>query len=188
MQIKQIAILFSIILLLFFEGISYAAGSGQVVGRHTLQRISPVGQVNIVPEEMRPTTLPNAQQTASEPAASPSPPQTNTAAKVSAEAGQKVYEKVCQICHATGVAGAPKFKDNAAWKERGAQGMTVLLEHVEKGYKTMPPKGSCAECSNEELESAILYMLTQANVVVDASENDAVKPSKDKSHKKTNTQ
>ena len=42
--------------------------------------------------------------------------------------GKAVYEKNCAACHATGVAGAPKFGDKAAWKKHIAAG----LEHMKR--------------------------------------------------------
>ena len=37
--------------------------------------------------------------------------------------GAKVYTTVCSVCHAAGLAGAPKYGDKAAWKPRIAQGL-----------------------------------------------------------------
>jgi cytochrome c5 len=77
--------------------------------------------------------------------------------------GEAVYTASCAMCHASGVAGAPKAGDAAAWTDRVAQGEAVLFEHAIKGYQGsagfMPAKGGCAACSDEEVEAAVNYML-----------------------------
>ena len=73
--------------------------------------------------------------------------------------GQKIYNTNCVVCHAAGVAGAPKLGDKAAWAPRLAKGMDTLLSHVIKGFNAMPPKGTCAACSDDELKAAIEYMV-----------------------------
>lgn len=76
--------------------------------------------------------------------------------------GKQVYDTACMACHASGAAGAPKFGDAAAWKPRAAQGEAKLLEHVTKGFKAMPARGTCTKCSDAELKAAIEYMLSKA--------------------------
>lgn len=77
-------------------------------------------------------------------------------------AGKDTYEKVCKMCHGTGVAGAPKFGDKAAWAPRIAQGTPVLEEHAIKGFKgkgVMPPKGGRATLSDDEVKAAVAFMV-----------------------------
>lgn len=71
--------------------------------------------------------------------------------------GEQVYQASCFACHGTGALDAPK-KGDAAWKPRLAQGMDVLLKHAIEGIRSMPARGTCANCSDEELESAIKFM------------------------------
>ena len=78
-------------------------------------------------------------------------------------AGQKIYQKSCQACHATGAAGAPKLGDKDAWAPRIAKGNDALLSSVTNGLKAMPPKGTCMTCSEEELRAAIEYMIGQGS-------------------------
>ncbi len=68
------------------------------------------------------------------------------------------YAKSCAACHATGAAGAPKKGDKAAWAPRLKQGDTVLLGHVKNGFKAMPPKGLCMDCSDADYKALIKYM------------------------------
>lgn len=71
--------------------------------------------------------------------------------------GEQVYDKHCKMCHDAGVAGAPKHGDKAAWAARVKQGDQVLFDHAKNGFKAMPPKGTCAECTDAELKAAIKY-------------------------------
>jgi len=98
-------------------------------------------------------------QTATETPAADKPADTQTA---SAE-GQNIYQKSCQACHATGVAGAPKLGDKEAWAPRIAKGNEALLSSVTNGLKAMPPKGTCMTCSEDELREAMEYMVGQGS-------------------------
>lgn len=85
---------------------------------------------------------------------------------LAAKSGDKVYSEVCAVCHAAGVAGAPKFADKAAWKDRIAQGNAKLHEHAIKGYQGkagfMPAKGGRADLSDAEVTAAVDHMVSKA--------------------------
>jgi cytochrome c5 len=68
------------------------------------------------------------------------------------------YGKACVACHGTGAAGAPKKGDKAAWAPRLKQGEDVLLGHVKNGFKAMPPKGLCMDCTDADYKALIKYM------------------------------
>lgn len=76
--------------------------------------------------------------------------------------GQQVYDKFCSACHATGVAGAPQTGVADAWQPRIGKGLDTLWQHVQSGFNAMPPKGTCMSCSDEELRSAMDYLVGQA--------------------------
>ncbi len=88
-----------------------------------------------------------------------------TAHAAGADKGKATYDSSCAACHATGVAGAPKFGDKAAWKDRLAQGTPTLYEHAIKGFqgKTgfMPPKGGNASLSDADMKAAVDYMVSK---------------------------
>jgi len=84
------------------------------------------------------------------------------ASAASAGDGKAVYEKTCQMCHATGLANAPKFGDKAAWGPRVAQGNAVLYEHAAKGFKTMPPKGGNLDLADADIRAAVDHMVEAA--------------------------
>jgi cytochrome c5 len=85
---------------------------------------------------------------------------------VAAQAGDKVYTQACVVCHGAGVAGAPKFGDKAAWKDRIAQGNDKLYEHALKGYQGkagfMPAKGGRADMSDDDVKAGVDYMVSKA--------------------------
>lgn len=87
-------------------------------------------------------------------------------AKANAADGKAVYEQACQVCHAAGVAGAPKFGDKAAWKDRLPQGKEALYEHALKGFQgkvgVMPPKGGFTALSDADVKAAVDYMVSKA--------------------------
>lgn len=79
------------------------------------------------------------------------------------EPGEAVYLRYCFSCHAAGIASAPKVGDPADWAPRLEQGREALLEATIDGVPPgMPPRGLCAQCTDEELDEAIGYMLDQS--------------------------
>ena len=44
--------------------------------------------------------------------------------------GAEVYNQVCKTCHETGLAGAPKVGDKAAWVKVIAQGSATVFDHA----------------------------------------------------------
>jgi len=92
-------------------------------------------------------------------AAAPAPAAAPAAA--SADTGKKVYEQVCAACHASGVAGAPKFGDKAAWAPRLKEGMDVVHNYALKGKGVMPPKGGYGG-SDADVIAAADYMANAA--------------------------
>ncbi|SIQ86103.1 c-type cytochrome [Marinobacterium stanieri] len=76
--------------------------------------------------------------------------------------GEEIYNAKCSVCHAAGIAGAPKFGDAAAWAPRAEKGIDALLATALTGINAMPPKGTCMDCSDAELKASIQYMLDNA--------------------------
>ncbi|MCQ4286756.1 c-type cytochrome [Pseudomonas stutzeri] len=106
------------------------------------ERLKPVGEVCIQGEECA--------------AAGPA----TAAAGGAARSGEDVYGKFCTACHGSGLLNAPKTGDSAAWTARAdaAGGLDGLLKHAISGINAMPPKGTCADCSDDELKAAIQHM------------------------------
>jgi cytochrome c5 len=96
-------------------------------------------------------------------AASPAAPAAATpvvaaAAPATTSGGEALYKQACTVCHAAGVAGAPKFGDKAAWAPRVGAGVDTLTSTVIKGKGAMPPKGGSA-ASDADIKAAVQYML-----------------------------
>ena len=80
------------------------------------------------------------------------------AATVAAGAGEALYKQACAVCHAAGVAGAPKLGDKAAWAPRLAAGVDGLTASAIQGKGAMPPKGGSA-ASDADIQAAVAFML-----------------------------
>jgi c(7)-type cytochrome triheme protein len=80
-----------------------------------------------------------------------------------AQSGAKsIYDAACAGCHGSGVLGAPKFGDGAAWgaRAKAAGGIDGLVRSATAGTaKGMPPKGGRAELSAAQLKETIEYMM-----------------------------
>jgi cytochrome c5 len=101
------------------------------------------------------------------PAAAPAAPAAATpaAAVKTASAGspgKTTYDTVCAVCHATGVANAPKFGDKAAWAPHLQGGMPHLYTSALKGKGAMPPKGGNPALPDDAVKAAVDYMLAAA--------------------------
>jgi cytochrome c5 len=106
----------------------------------TCERIRPVGEVVIGAAEPIASAPPTAQRA------------------VTPRSGEAVYRAACVACHGAGVAGAPKFGNAADWAPRLAQGTDSLLLHAVQGFRAMPPRGGCADCSDAEIRAAVDYL------------------------------
>ena len=93
------------------------------------------------------------------PAAEAKPP---AEAKSAASDGKAVYDKVCHVCHAAGLAGAPKLGDKEAWAPRIKQGMNTLVQSVTNGKGAMPPKAGMSSLTEAELRAGVEFMVSQS--------------------------
>lgn len=79
------------------------------------------------------------------------------------EAGKKIYEQYCAACHSTGVGGAPKFGDATAWEPLVSKlGLDMLAHNAIHGIGAMPPKGTCATCSDDDIKNTVQYIVNQS--------------------------
>ncbi len=99
------------------------------------ERIKPVGDVYLAGAEPEPVT--------------PSGPRD----------GASVYGTFCVACHASGISGAPVTGNAEHWQDRIAQGMDKMADHAINGFNAMPAKGSCMDCSDDEIIAAIQHMI-----------------------------
>ncbi|HEX4233526.1 MAG TPA: c-type cytochrome [Caldimonas sp.] len=109
---------------------------------------------------------PDTGRTEAMPAAMPAKTQvaaatTGAATTAATSAPPALFEQVCSACHATGVAGAPKVGDKAAWAPRVGQGIDALTASAIKGKGAMPPKGG-SSASDADIKAVVTYMVSAA--------------------------
>lgn len=73
--------------------------------------------------------------------------------------GESIYYQSCFSCHERGHGGAPIRGNMEQWQPRLDKGQAVLLTNMVEGYKGMPPKGACFDCSDADLQMALDFML-----------------------------
>ena len=78
------------------------------------------------------------------------------------KSGENVYQEVCAVCHAAGVANAPKFGDKAAWTPLIAKGQHVLTGDAWVGVRAMPPRGGNIDLALDEFARAAAFMARAA--------------------------
>ena len=76
---------------------------------------------------------------------------------LAADEGKAIYDGTCIACHGTGVLGAPKMGDAAAWKARATGGLPGLVASAKAGKGAMPPKGGTT-ASEGEIKAVVTYM------------------------------
>jgi len=70
----------------------------------------------------------------------------------------EIYGRACRSCHTVRDSGAPLAGDARAWQPRLAQGMDTLTQHAVQGFKNMPPRGLCPDCTAEDFRALIAFM------------------------------
>ncbi|MBI2307348.1 MAG: c-type cytochrome [Rhodocyclales bacterium] len=93
------------------------------------------------------------------------------AGSVSADAGKDTYTKVCAVCHAGGIAAAPRYGNAADWGPRIAKGVPTLYQSALKGTpKGMPAKGGNLTLPDASVKAAVDYMVAAAGGAKAAAE------------------
>jgi cytochrome c5 len=123
------------------------------------ERTRPFGQVAVAGEDNAALAI---TQTAI-PVAGTSAP---AAGAAKSEDGKSVFESACIACHGSGIAGAPRIGDKAAWAPRIAQGTATLEQHAIGGFQgsagLMPAKGGRLDLSDEAVRKAVEYVVAQS--------------------------
>ena len=82
----------------------------------------------------------------------------------SKDEGQKIVAHFCANCHAAKPViplGAPRIGNKGDWHIRVKNGLDNMLKNTDEGYNSMPARGGCFECSEEQLRLAIIAMLPE---------------------------
>ena len=77
--------------------------------------------------------------------------------------GKEIVEAQCVKCHGTGVNGAPRIGDSAAWTTRLSRGLDVVVHSADNGHGPMPPRGGVANLSDSEIRAAVIYMFNPSS-------------------------
>ena len=93
------------------------------------------------------------------------PAATATVALAVPKDGPALYDAVCKTCHATGLVGAPRFGDHAAWAPRIAKGKALLYDHAIKGFTgaagAMPAKGGRTDLGDDLIKAGVDFMVSK---------------------------
>jgi cytochrome c5 len=73
--------------------------------------------------------------------------------------GEQAFNTVCSACHSSGINGAPKVGDHAAWGPRIAQGKDILYANAIRGKGVMPPRGGTT-WPDPTIRMAVDYMVS----------------------------
>ena len=84
--------------------------------------------------------------------------------KTADRTGAEIVRTQCSKCHQTGVGGAPRIGDRAAWIPRVTEGLDGVIRSAIKGHGAMPPRGGMANLTDSEIRSAVIYMFNYGTV------------------------
>ena len=115
-----------------------SSNSETMVENSVLERIKPVGEVRID------TSIKVASAEIVETAV---------------RSGEEIYNSKCAGCHTSGVMGSPKFASLEDWAPRVGLGLEKLTLSAIAGKGGMPAKGTCMDCSDNDIKITVQYML-----------------------------
>jgi len=75
---------------------------------------------------------------------------------------EQVYNTYCMACHMTGASDAPILGNVDHWAPRIANGIDSLYQNAINGIGAMPPRGICTDCSDEDLQATVDYILSKS--------------------------
>lgn len=77
--------------------------------------------------------------------------------------GKQVYLSACILCHQNGEMAAPRIGNGPNWYLRlKSSGFTGLYRHASNGYNSMPIKGACVTCSDNDMIASVDYILSKS--------------------------
>lgn len=83
--------------------------------------------------------------------------------------GQAVYAQDCARCHDTGLTGAQKLTDTAAWDALIKQGKEYLYKAAIEGTLGGPARGGNDKLSDADVKAAVDYMVDEAKKAIAAA-------------------
>ena len=115
-----------------------SSNSETMVENSVLERIKPVGEVRIDTS----TQVASAE-----------------IVETAVRSGEEIYNSKCAGCHTSGVMGSPKFASLEDWAPRVGLGLEKLTLSAIAGKGGMPAKGTCMDCTDNEIKITVQYML-----------------------------
>ena len=115
-----------------------SSNSETMVENSVLERIKPVGEVRIDTS----TLVASAE-----------------IVETAVRSGEEIYNSKCAGCHTSGVMGSPKFASLEDWAPRIDLGLEKLTLSAIAGKGGMPAKGTCMDCTDNDIKITVQYML-----------------------------
>jgi cytochrome c5 len=115
-----------------------SSNSETMVENSVLERIKPVGEVRIDTS----TQVASAE-----------------IVETAVRSGEEIYNSKCDGCHTSGVMGSPKFASLEDWAPRVGLGLEKLTLSAIAGKGGMPAKGTCMDCTDNDIKITVQYML-----------------------------
>ena len=115
-----------------------SSNSETMVENSVLERIKPVGEVRIDTS----TQVASAE-----------------IVETAERSGEDIYNSKCAGCHTSGVMGSPKFASLEDWAPRVGLGLEKLTLSAIAGKGGMPAKGTCMDCTDNDIKITVQYML-----------------------------
>jgi cytochrome c5 len=112
--------------------------SNSMVDNAVLERIKPIGEVRIDTSNMVASTESN---------------------ESTERSGEEIYNSKCAGCHTSGAMGAPKYASLEDWSTRIDLGLEKLTLSAIAGKGGMPPRGTCMDCTDNEIKLTVQYIL-----------------------------
>jgi cytochrome c5 len=75
----------------------------------------------------------------------------------------QIYVRVCAACHQEGNIDAPRVGSDKEWAPRIAKGIETLYQHALYGFNSMPPRGLCKDCTDDELKAIVDFMVRSSS-------------------------
>ena len=94
-----------------------------------------------------------------------SAPGANTATEVVVRDGAQLSGQYCVTCHGSGALGAPRVgpENRLYWShEVREEWLDTLVQEAINGFNSMPPRGGCFGCSDDEIRNTVIYMLQKS--------------------------
>ena len=115
-----------------------SSNSETIIDSALLERIKPIGEVRI-DSSMAATSSESSEK--------------------AERSGEEIYKANCQGCHSSGVMGAPKYASLEDWAARIDLGLEKLTLSAIVGKGGMPARGTCMDCSDNEIKLTVQYLL-----------------------------